>query len=145
MFAEPPSAARSGGGGGGGASRSASSSSSSSSAAAAPGVGDDGESKEAELVEADKAAIMITLAGDRLTPLADLPYDSFLVSRMLRSVLSSNRLKVPKPLLKLLATCCRYSNGRRAIIQSLFSALSKSGPTDTNSATTFSCTMLLKR
>jgi len=55
-----------------------------------------------------------------------LPYDRAVISRLFECVLQSpnNKLRGPRPLLKLLATACRYRAGRKWIMRAFVSLIS---------------------
>ena len=81
-------------------------------AAAAAAVGD---------VLSSKISSTISIAEDRISPV--LPYNTQLICHLLMCFFSTNKSKLPRAILKLLATACRYRQGRPFILQALFASL----------------------
>jgi hypothetical protein len=78
----------------------------------------------AEARKADELAMTVPLGEDR----ADvLPYGAHLLARLLRTYLNTNKSKPPRSIAKLLATACRYKNGRRWIVRAMFGTLTHGG------------------
>ncbi len=91
--------------------------------------------------EFDKLRTTVVMVDDRKSK--DLPYGKRLVLRLFSSLVTTNRIRCPRPLLRLLATICRYKESRRIIVSALIAAMSNDGstlvkqlcllPTETNS------------
>jgi hypothetical protein len=81
-------------------------------AAAAATVGD---------VLTTKISSTISIAEDRTSLV--LPYNTQLICHLLMCFFSTNKSKLPRAILKLLATACRYRQGRPFILQALFASL----------------------
>jgi len=81
-------------------------------AAAAAAVGD---------VLTTKISSTISIAEDRTSLV--LPYNTQLICHLLMCFFSTNKSKLPRAILKLLATACRYRQGRPFILQALFASL----------------------
>jgi hypothetical protein len=64
---------------------------------------------------------VVNLGEDRLN--TDLPYRKDLIIRLCRTMIVSSRSKYPRPLMRLLAVCCRYKAARCSILRTLFAAL----------------------
>lgn len=87
-------------------------------ATAAPAV------QGAEEKTTSEQALTVSLSEDR----ADAPpFGSHLMARLLRSLLCTNKTKLPKGILKLLTTACRYKHGRAWIMRALIGSLSHDG------------------
>jgi len=83
----------------------------------------EGEGEPSGVVE--EKPLTVTLLEDRWQD--PLPYSALLVGRLLRCLCSSNKVKLPRSVLKLLATMARYPRGRAWLLRALLGCLSHGG------------------